>query len=57
MIKEKRKIFLALIASLVQQGDPCPNRSPSNSTSLVYPTGKSDLLNAYELFETVFLLI
>jgi hypothetical protein len=60
-----KKYVLASIASLVQQGDPCPNRSPStsnsnstsNSTSLVYPTGKSVLLNAYELFETVFLLI
>ena len=57
MIKRnEKKTVLARIASLVKQGDPCPNRSPTTSSSLttsssptttsttntlVYPTSKS----------------
>ena len=53
--KAKKNLFLAPIASLVKQSDTCPNGS--TTSSLVYPTGKSVILNRHEFSRKRFLSI
>jgi hypothetical protein len=50
--KKGKKYSLASIDSLVQQSDPCPNR-----TALVYPTGKLLIFTRHESSQKLFVSI